>query len=90
MSQKPSLALAYATKRREKKQKIDDNWLSAEDGSNSPFQDAGNQTDEEALTESGFLPEDEPLNNQSEGSEKNDESTLQNIMNKIRRLHMRG
>jgi hypothetical protein len=98
-SQKQSLAIAYATKRRAKKMsmggmvndpdedvedvKVDDSFLSAEDGSESQFQDAHGESDADELDESGFNPEPK-MDNESGNS------MLSDIMEKIRRKNMRG
>lgn len=99
--QKQALAIAYATKRRAKRMAtggmvnddsvkqpdihVDDSFLSAEDGSETPFQDSGNVSDETELEESRFTP-----GNAAEVDNEEGNDMLSDIMQKVRRRQMRG
>lgn len=85
---KKSLAAAYAAKRQNRKTDLDlqpreskANLFSNEEMSEPVFLEP--MSDEEELTESGFLPEAQMDNEQGN-------SPLEEIMRKIRMKHMRG
>lgn len=98
---KQALAIAYSMKRKkyakggiveDDNEKMDgdpEQFLSAEEGSESPFQDAEGASDEEELDESEFNSESKMDN--TKGDSDQDESrsdTLRRIMSKVRKQHM--
>lgn len=101
---KQSLAIAYNMKRKkyakggmvedmDHNEKMDgdpEQFLSAEEGSESPFQDAEGMSDEQELDESGFNPESK-MNNQEGNSDQNESRSdvLRRIMAKVRKQHGR-
>jgi len=87
---KQSLSVAYKMKRKDAKPDSEQ-FLSAEEGSETPFNDMEGMSDEEELDESGFNPEpkmDNSKGNPDQSESRND--TLRRIMSKVRRQHMKG
>lgn len=93
---KQALATAYNMKRkksiksREETMEGDpEQFLSAEDGSNSPLQDQETQSDEEILDESGFNPESKMDNTKGDSDQSESRAdTLRRIMSKVRKQNM--
>lgn len=97
--QNQALAIAYAVKRKAKKMAMggmvneedtqepvhaDDGFLSAEDGWETPFHSDG--SDEQELTESGFLPESHMDNEKGDAEEAESRAdVVARIMRKMRR-----